>query len=167
MNDGSLYRKTVCPHCLASMMIEYDPTKNTINLFIPVDPDIFRAPATQTIATPQTKRTYKKREVKKIASANVSHSKPRFCTICGKSGHRRDTCPENGGAKKRRNPDAMDGTVSEKKEDRPLTEGQYDFVQDNKKDLTSLQMANEMNMPLEEVNKAFVARDYDYYIEHR
>lgn len=153
-----LYTKIDCAHCSEPMLIEVEGGE--INVFIPADTVLakLRTPA------PAGDRRFKMNKPKKTEERNIS-SKPRLCSKCGGSGHRRDTCPETksrGGYK-----DDLDETPDEPKGNKPLSEGQYDFVQDNKKGMTSLQMANEMNMPLEEVNKAFVARDYDYYIEHR
>ena len=103
------------------------------------------------------------RVIKKIQKDIVKgQKKERICSVCSKPGHRKDNC-----ITRNRPPKGfVPASVKDSKE--PLTEKEYNEVQQGKKDdLTSAQIAGEMNVNIQEVNWAFMQPTYDNYLRYR
>ncbi len=101
----------------------------------------------------------------------TGRKKPK-CSFCGNTGHQVRTCVgarvtsrEYGGNAPI--PDGDEG--SPVTPDEPLSEEEFDYVKKAKNDggTSSREVAQELAVPIKEVNAAWSVPDYDYYIEHR
>lgn len=78
------------------------------------------------------------------------------CKACGEPGHNQKTCPQ--------------GAATPKKEAKPgaLTADQFIYLKDSKAlGQSAADVAAELHVEIREVNRAFPAADYEWYVNHR
>lgn len=81
----------------------------------------------------------------------------RACSACGRPGHRRDTCPGKGVAM------PEDEELGE-----PLTRKQYtDVIESRDRDMTSSEIADNMQVSVKEVNAVMSNGTYESYLRKR
>ena len=151
-DEQYFYRKSVCPHCHESMLIEFDTEEATVEMYVRGSPTV----------APQQVRSMKTASTHLPVTRPAKVRKERSCSLCGKPGHSVTTCKEN-------KPDqfGFDATPKVSGFD-PMTKEEYAGVKEAKDcEELSKSTADMMGLPIREVNIAYSSSDYQHYLSLR
>ncbi len=123
------------------------------------------------------KRHYKKRETKNEFSGKKER-KPSTCSKCGEVGHKSHHCPSRKEVlddheeveevdDEPHTPSSIDTSQAVLRK-RALSEHQFNMIRERKHmEMSSKEIAEDMNVPIQEVNLIFKTTSYDVYLEIR